>query len=342
MAGREYDEALAEAITNLEAAIGADARLHRPIAAGPGGEQRRQVVQRGFAIDEVRGPDDAPLDEIQCGPDGARRVMETGQEREVRIVQQTGVERDRSAGRAAPEKIHPPPFAHQPGRRLPGGGLAHGFEHPVERHGRQGRTDSGLQVFPPLHVDDRRSPEPASQRQSALTATRDRHGAPGLDRQRHREQPDGSGAHHQHLFTGARLEILDPLNHTGQRLGERGGFERSPGAQTQQIPRDDPRRDHDRLGIGSVQEQQVVAEVFLPPGTPTAPTAGSRVGADHPVARNPPAHIGRDLDHRAGQLVTEDTRRGEHPGVVPPAVHLQIGPAGQCRPDPDPHLTRFQ
>lgn len=207
-----------------------------------------------------------------------------------------------------PPKKFTLPLPHQPGRGLPGQGLADRLEDGIERGFRNPGSDGRLQVFAPLHVDHHGGPEPPGQGEPGPAATGHGHLASRLHGQRHGEEPDRARPHHQHALTPAEGEVVDALHHAGEGLGQRGGLERGLGSQGQQVGRDDPGRHHDRLRIGSVQEEQVIAEVLLTTPAAVAPAAGGRVGAHDAVTRLDAPDPGSRLHHRARPFVSEEAR----------------------------------
>ena len=134
-------------------------------------------------------------------------------------------------------------------------------------------------------------------------------------------------------------KILNALNDARQRFSQCRGLEESLWTQSHQILRHDPGRQDDRLRIRAIKKEEIIAKILLTiRAAPTLPT-GSRISTNHPITHKPTHSPGRDLDNCPSQFMTKDARRRQHPGMVPAAVHLQIGTTGQGGPDPNPNLT---
>src|SRR5438552_18579 len=75
--------ALRSSRDNVRSFADTDRGLHGAISTAHGKQEVRQAAQRAFTIDKVGGLDEASFDEGQRAADGARGVMEAGQQREV-------------------------------------------------------------------------------------------------------------------------------------------------------------------------------------------------------------------------------------------------------------------
>jgi hypothetical protein len=89
----------------------------------------------------------------------------------------------------------------------------------------------------------------------------------------------------------------------------------------------DARRDADVFGVSAVIEEQVFTKVFLFADAPEASPARRRIQRHHAHARFKAAHTGARLMHHACQLMPEERRRRDHPGMVPTAEDF----SGRCR-----------
>src|SRR5438445_413257 len=120
--------------------------------------------------------DDAVFDVFEGAANRARGVMKTGQQREIRIMDQAGVERYFGAGWTPSEKIDLAAFANQLDSRFPGFGFAYRLDHGVETLGRGGanRLDH---IRTSTNINDSASAKPGSSLQSGFAAARNRHSA---------------------------------------------------------------------------------------------------------------------------------------------------------------------
>ena len=194
-------------------------RLHGAVAGGHGAEQHGQLAQRAFAVHKIVGAHDARLDELEGAPDRPRRVMEAGEQGEVGIMDERGIQRHRRAGGTAAEEVHRAALPDEPHRRFPGLRLADGLDDDVEdRAGRDGsgqvrsaRSTFSTSSAPRRWAVSRRFlPRPA-------TVTRQ----PKCRASATNIRPIGPGANHQHPLPGAQPRVFDSLHHAGQGLDHR-------------------------------------------------------------------------------------------------------------------------
>ena len=119
------------------------------------------------------------------------------------------------------------------------------------------------------------------------------------------------------------------MHGAGQRLSERGVLQRHMIGNAQRVLGDDARRDADELGVGTVVEEQIVAEILLAALAEIALAAGSGVERHHAVAGSETVNSLAGLDDGSGQLVAEERRRNNHARVIAAAKDLQVGSAGE-------------
>ena len=102
---------------------------------------------------------------------------------------------------------------------------------------------------------------------------------------------------------------------------------------------DDPRRNADELGVGTVVEEEVVTEVLLVIATEEAGVAGRGVEGEDAVADGEGSDTFAELHYGSGEFVAEEAVEGEHFGVVAAAVDLEIGAAGEGGADAQHQLA---
>ena len=129
------------------------------------------------------------------------------------------------------------------------------------------------------------------------------------------------------------------MHGAGQRLSERGVLERNVIGNVQRVFGDDAGRDADELGVRAVVEEQVVAEIFLPMLAEVALAAGCGVERHHAAAVGKTLNSLPYLDDGSGQLVTEESRRDDHAGMVTAAKDFQVCSAGEGCADADNQLA---
>ena len=86
----------------------------------------------------------------------------------------------------------------------------------------------------------------------------------GFLRQSDEHQADGSCTQDEDPFAGLEVQVMHALYYTAQRLGQGGVGKFSAGPQFDEVGLDQSGGNHNRFGIRSVEEQKVVAQLFLP------------------------------------------------------------------------------
>ena len=250
-------------------------------------KQFRQLGQRAFPVHKIRRANHARLDECQRPPDGARRVMKTREQGEIGIMDERGVEDDAGAGRTAAEEIHRAALAHEMHGGFPNHRLADRLNDRVEM-----RLGSFAQP-----VVTRPLPSPMSTTSSAPSRrAASKRGArrpatvtwqPSFLASAANIKPIGPAPMTRTFWPDAQLEVLDALDDTGQRFGERGIAEIGLRLEAQQVFLDEPRGNGDGFGVGAVEEQQIFAQIFLAGAAMKTFAARRGIGHDHAVADLP-------------------------------------------------------
>jgi len=141
------------------------------------------------------------------------------------------------------------------------------------------------------------------------------------------------------MFSGLQVEILDALNNAGEGFGECGVEEGEFRGYVEEVAADDAGRNDDGLGVGPVEEEEVVAKVGLAPAAGRASLTRSRVRGHDPITRLPVLHGGMNLGDDPGELMPEDAGWSQHAGVVSAPEHLEVRATGQGGPDADANLA---
>ena len=131
------------------------------------------------------------------------------------------------------------------------------------------------------------------------------------------------------------MAVFDALHDAGEGFDEGGVAEGGFGLEAQEIFLHEAARDDDGFRVGTVEEEEVVAQVFLFDLAGGALAAGAGVGDDDAVADVPVFHVGRGLADDAGEFVAEDGGRDDHAGVVAALENFQVRAAGQRHLDGD-------
>jgi hypothetical protein len=112
------------------------------------------------------------------------------------------------------------------------------------------------------------------------------------------------------------------------------------GGDEQSILLDDARGNRDEFGVGSVVEEQVVAEVLLVAAAEVALIAWSRVEGDDAVADSEIPNAGTYFVDNARELMPEGHGQSEHARVIAATVNLEVGATGEGGLDANDDLSR--
>src|SRR6185437_6189988 len=196
-------------------------RFYDAIALGHGFEELREFAEGAFAVDEIGGFDDAGFDEFQGAADGARGVVKAGEQGEVGVVDQGGVQCDGGAGGAATEKVYGAAFADEVNTGFPNGRISDGFDDDVEMiFGRF--ADFGDKVVAVADVDDMVRTEFFGGIQSNCASSGDGDGAADFFCERDKHEANGAGAEHEDVLAGAQFHVFDAEDDAGERFDEGG------------------------------------------------------------------------------------------------------------------------
>ncbi len=256
-------------------------------------------------------------------------------------MNEPGVKADLGPSRTAAKEVDRAPFAHQLNRGLPGFRFAHRFDdhvgpraqlglarrHPVRlsrdvEHARRPQARRRFEPHPPTAGHDDLA--------SLMT------GQPG------EHQADRARSDNQDRLPRPDLEILQSLHDTGQRLHQSGVVKPGLRLKPEQILLHQTMRNNNGLGIGAVQKEQVVAEVFLFVLAVEASPARGRVGHDDAITHRPARCRRVNLADDSREFMTEQGGRDDHLGVVAPLENFQIRPARQRGFDRHPDFAQFQ
>ena len=182
------------------------------------------------------------------------------------------------------------------------------------------------------------SPRARSSRSPALPARTTR--APAGAGQEAEEEAERAVAQDRHRVPGPERRGVDRPEAAGHGLGERDAGRLGVRPHRHQVARHQARRQRDVLGVGAVDEEEIVAEVRLAAPARRARPARRRVRGDRPVPGPHPTHARPDRGDRPRELVAEDGRhpRDHHGMAAPEGLHVRA--AGQRGLDPEHHLTR--
>jgi len=145
----------------------------------------------------------------------------------------------------------------------------------------------------------------------------------------HEHEADGAASYDDDGVAWLGVRFFEAANDTCQGLGKSGVLEGHVRGHEQRVLLDDTGGDGDVFGVGSVIKEEVVAEILLTAETEIALVAWSRVEGNHPIADPEISDAGADFVNNPGEFVSEWHGQGEHTGVIPTTVNLQIGTTGE-------------
>ncbi len=138
---------------------------------------------------------------------------------------------------------------------------------------------------------------------------------------------------------GCGRESSKTVHSAGQRLGQRGVFQRHMIGNMKRVLRYDARGNADELSVRSIVEEQVVAEILLPAFAKVAVTARRGVEGDYAVARHKPTSSSARFHNRSGKLVAKQRGRHDQARMIAATKDLQVRAAGQRRAHADDQLA---
>jgi hypothetical protein len=246
----------------------------------------------------------AACQERERGADVPRRVVERADEAHLLVVDAVRVDGDACVPRETAERQHGAPRPHQRERPLPG----------VDR---AGRLDCDVHAVGIAADRAERGGECAA---LLARADPDRTSA-GVGHAGAEHQPDRAEADDRDVLSVLDPGHVDAVEAAGERLRQRRHLGGEAGRHGEEIPRGDPLRHEEQLGIRAVQQRkEVLAQRLLTAAARGASTARGRVGCDDPPAC-------RDVD--PADLVPERARQRAEQHRMPAAVRLEVGPVGQ-------------
>src|SRR6266849_522310 len=246
-----------------------------------------------------------------------------------------GIELNLGAGGASAEELHGAALAHHIQRPLPGFRTAHGFNHHVCSqvlrelvYGGYGGRLLGILLRGNLHHII--SAEPAGGLDLLIAFDHTDDAAPfGLgDLDKHKSNRPTTDDYD--IIARANIAFVQAEQNTGQGLDHGSFFEAHFVRDNKSVLFDDALWNAYVFGIGAVVEEQIVTQILLSALTVKARAAGSGVGRHHAHALAEVADAQAYLGNLSGQLVSEERRRNNHPGVIATTINLKIGATGEC------------
>jgi hypothetical protein len=119
------------------------------------------------------------------------------------------------------------------------------------------------------------------------------------------------------------------MDGASERFSECGVLEWNVVRDDERVLGDNAGRNADELGISAVVEEQVVAEILLPALAEVALAAGSRIESDNATAVGKALDPLPRLDDCSGQLVTEESGRNDHTGMIATTKDFEIRSTGE-------------
>ncbi len=154
----------------------------------------------------------------------------------------------------------------------------------------------------------------------------------------HEHEADRPCADHHDAVSSLGPRLLQAAHYAGQRFGQRRMLQGQTLRDNERVLGHDAGRDADVLGVSAVVEEQVLAQVFLFADAPEAGSARRRIQRHHPHPWFEAAHAGAGLMDHSRQLMPEERRRRDHPGMVPAAEDFQVGTASESGVNADDNL----
>lgn len=145
------------------------------------------------------------------------------------------------------------------------------------------------------------------------------------------KEADGAGAEDDGGLAGVGVRFFKTTDHAGEGFGEGGVLEGDVVGDEEGVFFDDAGGDADVLGVSTVVEEEIVAEVLLVVEAEEAGVAGGGVEGQDAVADREFCDAVADFNDGPGELVTEEAVKGEHLGVVAAAIDFEVSAAGEGR-----------
>src|SRR5579883_221764 len=279
--------------------------------------------------------------QIEGAASGPGRVMEGGFHDDVVVVQTVRVELDFCAGGTSAEEVDRTAFPDQFDGLLPGGGGGDGLDGNVyAAMVWRKRAYSGDHVLDCSDLDDFFCAEDLCCFNLLIVLDYGDDTQPGKLGRVDEHKADGARADDGDGIAWLRVGFLQSASDAGKRLGERGVLEGNSVGNMQCVLFDNARRDADVFGVGSVVEDEVIAEVLLSSLAEVALIARGGVERDDAVANLEIGDASAHFFDGPGQFVAERDGWLEHFGVVAAAVDFKVSAAGERGCDADDDFAR--
>ena len=157
----------------------------------------------------------------------------------------------------------------------------------------------------------------------------------------HEHQTDGTAADDGYRIADLNAGFMQSAEDAGQRLGHGGVFEADVGRNHQHVGFDDATRHADIFGIGTIVEEQILAEIFLMLGAVEAHLTGGGIQRYDAHAFFEAMNAGADFFDDPGEFVSEEGGRDDHAGVIAALVDLEVSAAGERDLDFDQDFALF-
>src|SRR5690242_13843014 len=300
-----------------------------------------QVGQRLHAIDEVPGRNHSAADEIERLLNMRRRVVEARLAGDLRVMQQRCIHADVAVVGASAEEVHGPAPPQEPHGHLPRFRKTDRFDHHIGAAPGRDLANLSHRGFGIARNHQLIGAHRRSAIHLLLAPADGDHARPISLGQPDKHQPDGTEPDYRHIVARTDMRLVQPAHHTGQRLNQRRILVCDMVRNLIHVPFYNPRRNPNVLRVGSVVEQQVVAQILVAPLAIEALSAGSGIRRNYSLADLKTLNFRTHRDNVASQLMSEQRWWHDHAGVIPPAEHLHISAASEGSLDAHQHVTRF-
>ena len=202
--------------------------------------------------------------QIEGAPGRRGRVMKTCLDRQIRIVNEIGIEGHGGACRRSAEQVHYTTLARHPHSPLPCLRRGYRFKDDIRTTGprrkRTGRPDDILNIPDAQHL---RSPKAACSGDliGTLDHCHDLQASEGCGMDE--EQTNGTGAQNNRRLSRPRPRLFQAAQNTRQWLGKRCMLEGHIVRHGQRILFYQSRRKANKLRIGAIVEQKIVTKILL-------------------------------------------------------------------------------
>src|SRR5579884_270285 len=241
---------------------------------------------------------------------------------------------------ASAEKVHGAAFAYHIHRPLPRLWTSNGFDDdicsaPLWRQ----RTDCFDRIIDRCDLHDFIGSEPLSVFDLLVALDHRYYASAAQFRNLHEHKSNGTSSDYNDAVARLRMSLVQPVQDTRQRLAHRRSFEADVIRNPQHIDFNDAAGNFDVLGVGSVNEEQVLAQVRLLPQAEEAHATGRGVQRNNAHSRAEVLHARAHFFDRSREFVPEQCRGLDHARVVPALEDLKIGAAGEGHLDFNQNLS---